>query len=156
MMFLEWLINNIGQPWRLRKTAAPFKGIIPVALTVRPLRWPLKSSTPRENEFVILMLVWPIHIYIYIYVCMYVYIYVYIYMYVYIYIYVYIYMFIYISHGEFTKSLCPFLSFDIIGILWRMKLYATGNLANGQIEFFLKFELFFVYKSLKVVLKKYL
>ena len=37
-----------------------------------------------------------------------------------------------------------------------MKLYAIGNLSNGQFEFFLKFELFFVYKSLKLLLKKYL
>ena len=49
-----------------------------------------------------------------------------------------------------------FLSFEIIEILWKMKLYSIGNLLNSQFELFPKFEIFFVYKSLKLLLKAYL
>ena len=49
-----------------------------------------------------------------------------------------------------------FLSFEIIDILRKMKLYSTGNLSNGHFELFSKCELFFVYKSLKLLLKVYL
>ena len=49
-----------------------------------------------------------------------------------------------------------FVSFEIVDILWKMKLYFIGNLSNGQFDLFSKFELFFVYKSLKLLLKVYL
>ena len=46
-----------------------------------------------------------------------------------------------------------FLSFEIIDILLKMKLCSIDNLSNGQFELFSKFELFFVYKCLKLLLK---
>ena len=49
-----------------------------------------------------------------------------------------------------------FLGFEIIDIFSKMKLYSLGNLSNGQFELFSKFELFVVYKSLKLLLKVYL
>ena len=49
-----------------------------------------------------------------------------------------------------------FLNFDIIDILWEMKLYSIGNLSSCQFELFSKFELFFLCKSLKLLLKVYL
>ena len=49
-----------------------------------------------------------------------------------------------------------FLNIDIIDILWEMKLYSIGNLSSYQFELFSKSELFFLCKSLKLLLKVYL
>ena len=54
------------------------------------------------------------------------------------------------------KTSVHVLSFEIIGILLKMKLYSIGNLSNCQFELFSKSEPFFVYKSLKLLLKVYL
>ena len=53
------------------------------------------------------------------------------------------------------RSYIHVLSFEIIDIFWKMKLYSIANLYRSKFELFSKFEPFFLYKSLKMLLKMY-